>query len=572
MCRRRLVFEISYCVLSTSNENAEVAPFCMRDRLHVYGENRISRRGIVALLAIGVALAVWLEQSRNEIRSIEVHRTTTSTEPALSVATLIPTQTIAVAELDLAESARAARSRLDNAWSWKAWPHFARQVSKTEILSNVTTRFAMLPVTCGTHVFKESCTMPSFDLLPAVFSYRLPSRRRDACPEERARNFPEFWRNRSHFSNFSAARGLIQSAWTHKHSPLRVRYRATMFIVSKLERDFVSNANFSKWKIAFNVGGQTWIVTLLPMLSLAPPMRWLNWRKPLSANGLKMYLNWEKRVIDTYFSSDQLLLHQLARLQHGFQANTSGDCDLSNVYSRVNRLLFVDFGSRSFDTTVSTFWESYLYPYVQKWLRFHKSCATDLRRRLLIEIHAVDVLPCACTFAPFVELLRRFESSVSFKVQVTFFFHRVAIWIHDYGISLGRSSEMPAVVSGGTDRSKNCMSSLDIVTFLRSILSLKTNTSIVDSSTTLSHEGTVFIMKMDVEGAEFELIHRLHSFGLLQYVQEMFIECHPDKLHTPFGLELPHDKPLGHALGYGIDCLFLMHWLRSRGVSAHIWP
>ncbi|XP_078159740.1 methyltransferase [Carex rostrata] len=74
------------------------------------------------------------------------------------------------------------------------------------------------------------------------------------------------------------------------------------------------------------------------------------------------------------------------------------------------------------------------------------------------------------------------------------------------------------------------------------------------------------VMKMDVEGTEFDLIPRLFQTGAICLIDELFLECHYNRWQRCCkGVRSPKYKNT-----YG-QCLDLFQSLRQRGVLVHQW-
>lgn len=74
------------------------------------------------------------------------------------------------------------------------------------------------------------------------------------------------------------------------------------------------------------------------------------------------------------------------------------------------------------------------------------------------------------------------------------------------------------------------------------------------------------VMKMDVEGTEFDLIPRLFETGAICLIDELFLECHYNRWQRCCrGVRSPKYKNT-----YG-ECLDLFQSLRQRGVLVHQW-
>jgi len=74
------------------------------------------------------------------------------------------------------------------------------------------------------------------------------------------------------------------------------------------------------------------------------------------------------------------------------------------------------------------------------------------------------------------------------------------------------------------------------------------------------------VIKMDIEGGEWELLSRMEQEGIAQLVDELFVEIHykhPDLSSYGWDVFSSHSQEDAVAL--------LRHW-RSLGVYAHYWP
>ena len=76
-------------------------------------------------------------------------------------------------------------------------------------------------------------------------------------------------------------------------------------------------------------------------------------------------------------------------------------------------------------------------------------------------------------------------------------------------------------------------------------------------------EDDFVVVKMDIEGAEYDVIPHLIAAGAAPLIDDMFVEVHTD---TNSMFKPPHDA--GHTRG---DALDLVQHLRDAGVYAHEW-
>ncbi|KAG6485356.1 uncharacterized protein LOC122012873 [Zingiber officinale] len=74
------------------------------------------------------------------------------------------------------------------------------------------------------------------------------------------------------------------------------------------------------------------------------------------------------------------------------------------------------------------------------------------------------------------------------------------------------------------------------------------------------------VMKMDVEGTEFDLVPRLLKTGTICLIDELFLECHYNRWQKC----CPGQRSPKYKYTYG-DCLKLFTSLRNSGVLVHQW-
>ncbi|XP_050380608.1 uncharacterized protein LOC126797893 [Argentina anserina] len=74
------------------------------------------------------------------------------------------------------------------------------------------------------------------------------------------------------------------------------------------------------------------------------------------------------------------------------------------------------------------------------------------------------------------------------------------------------------------------------------------------------------VMKMDVEGTEFDLIPRLFETGAICLIDELFLECHYNRWQRT----RPGERSAKYEKTYG-QCLDLFTSLRQSGVLVHQW-
>ncbi|KAK8512135.1 hypothetical protein V6N12_031863 [Hibiscus sabdariffa] len=74
------------------------------------------------------------------------------------------------------------------------------------------------------------------------------------------------------------------------------------------------------------------------------------------------------------------------------------------------------------------------------------------------------------------------------------------------------------------------------------------------------------VMKMDVEGTEFDLIPRLFETGAICLIDEIFLECHYNRWQRC----CPGERSRKYEKSYG-QCLELFTSLREKGILVHQW-
>ncbi|MCL7047215.1 hypothetical protein MKW94_025843 [Papaver nudicaule] len=74
------------------------------------------------------------------------------------------------------------------------------------------------------------------------------------------------------------------------------------------------------------------------------------------------------------------------------------------------------------------------------------------------------------------------------------------------------------------------------------------------------------VMKMDIEGTEFDLIPRLIETGAICLIDEIFLECHYNRWQRC----CPGERSSKYQQSYG-QCLDLFNSLREKGVLVHQW-
>ena len=103
---------------------------------------------------------------------------------------------------------------------------------------------------------------------------------------------------------------------------------------------------------------------------------------------------------------------------------------------------------------------------------------------------------------------------------------------------------------GGSKREVNEIQGFDFAEWLKSTVT----------------ERDFVVMKMDVEGTEFDLIPRLFETGAICLIDEIFLECHYNRWQRC----CPGERSAKYEKSYG-QCLDLFRSLRESGVLVHQW-
>eukprot|EP00760_Papus_ankaliazontas_P000154 PhM_4_TR10027/c3_g1_i5/m.94852 len=130
-------------------------------------------------------------------------------------------------------------------------------------------------------------------------------------------------------------------------------------------------------------------------------------------------------------------------------------------------------------------------------------------------------------------------------------FIHAAAWIHDRGVmikgyKMGRVAEGggQALPPGRTDKRPEWkIRSVDMAAYLKSLARVE----------------DFVVMKLDIEGGEWELLEHLYRTGALFLIDELFLECHSRNVVMTGEMRMAR------------DCVDLFNVLRRLGVYAHTW-
>ena len=118
------------------------------------------------------------------------------------------------------------------------------------------------------------------------------------------------------------------------------------------------------------------------------------------------------------------------------------------------------------------------------------------------------------------------------------------------GRGMGRIQPLQASSSGDFDGEVEKIQGFDFANWLKNTVS----------------KNDFVVMKMDVEGTEFDLIPRLFETGAICLVDEIFLECHYNRWQRC----CPGQRSPKYEKTYD-QCLELFTSLRQSGVLVHQW-
>eukprot|EP00906_Rhabdomonas_costata_P035029 RCo049247 len=197
---------------------------------------------------------------------------------------------------------------------------------------------------------------------------------------------------------------------------------------------------------------------------------------------------------------------------------------------KASRRVYLDLGGRDFNSSVKGF---FLAQYPKASL-FDNITVFEVAARFRASYHSV--------------LPPRGPPWVSFRTQ--------AVWISDGRVwaSMGKMASLRAAGDGfkfnrtrpllGRKRPVS-VPSIDFSRYLRETFTLS----------------DFVVVKMDIEGAEYQIIPKLLQEGTVDLIDELFLECHYFK--WCWQITVVHKK--------WEDCLGMFQTLRNRGVYVHEW-
>ncbi|KAI4365536.1 hypothetical protein MLD38_021514 [Melastoma candidum] len=200
-----------------------------------------------------------------------------------------------------------------------------------------------------------------------------------------------------------------------------------------------------------------------------------------------------------------------------------------------NRYVYVDVGARGYGSSIGS-WFRKQYP---KQNRTFQVYAIEADKSFYPEYK----IKKAVTLLPYAAWVK--NETLSFEIN-----RDPDSKLEGKGRGMGRIQPGQAAVGNGEDKEVVKIRGFDFADWLKSTVSP------VD----------YVVMKMDVEGTEFDLIPRLFETGAICLIDEMFLECHYNRWQRccPGQRSSKYDKTYG-------QCLELFRSLRQSGVLVHQW-
>ncbi|KAG0453545.1 hypothetical protein HPP92_024849 [Vanilla planifolia] len=199
------------------------------------------------------------------------------------------------------------------------------------------------------------------------------------------------------------------------------------------------------------------------------------------------------------------------------------------------RYFYIDVGARSYGSSIGS-WFKKQYPKQNRTFHtfaieadqaFHAEYATK---------KGITLLPLAAWIC---------NESIPFEVN-----HDPEQNSEEHGHGMGRIKSLGASMNSSSLGNLHKVQGFDFAEWLKSIVS----------------EKDFVVMKMDVEGTEFDLIPRLFETGAICLIDELFLECHYNRWQRC----CPGKRSPKYQNTYG-QCIHLFSSLRENGILVHQW-
>lgn len=195
------------------------------------------------------------------------------------------------------------------------------------------------------------------------------------------------------------------------------------------------------------------------------------------------------------------------------------------------RYIYIDVGSRSYGSSIVS-WFKKQYPKQNKTFDIYAIEADK-------HFHDEYKLKKGVTLLPYAAWVK--NESLIFEINQT---------PGDENVEKGRGMGRIQAGGGGIVGSVDEIQGFDFAEWLKSSV----------------NEKEFVVMKMDVEGTEFDLIPRLIESGAICLIDEVFLECHYNRWQRC----CPGERSPKYQKTYS-QCLDLFKSLRQRGVLVHQW-
>ncbi|KAJ6315975.1 hypothetical protein OIU78_019285 [Salix suchowensis] len=198
--------------------------------------------------------------------------------------------------------------------------------------------------------------------------------------------------------------------------------------------------------------------------------------------------------------------------------------------------VYVDVGARSYGSSIGS-WFKKQYP---KQNRTFDVYAIEADRAFYEEYRVKK----GVTLLPYAAWVR--NETLRFEIN-----HDPGKEVKEKARGMGRIQPVkPSLSSGSFNGEVNEIEGFDFAEWLKSTVT----------------EKDFVVMKMDVEGTEFDLLPRLFETGAICLIDEIFLECHYNRWQRC----CPGQRSSKYEKTYG-QCLDLFTSLRDRGVLVHQW-
>ncbi|KAF5737267.1 Methyltransferase [Tripterygium wilfordii] len=201
-----------------------------------------------------------------------------------------------------------------------------------------------------------------------------------------------------------------------------------------------------------------------------------------------------------------------------------------------NRYVYIDVGARSYGSSIGS-WFKKQYP----------------KQNHTFDVYAIEAdktfheqykLKKRITLLPYAAWVR--NETLSFEINGDPGKKEVT----EKGRGMGRIQLVKASLGGKSDGEVDEIEGFDFADWLKNTV----------------EERDFVVMKMDVEGTEFDLIPRLFETGAICLIDEIFLECH----YSRWQRCCPGQRSSKYEKTYG-QCLDLFSSLRDSGVLVHQW-